>query len=358
MQHIFKIGYYDGQSAKRHDGRLILRPTCWEIELLDDASKTIYWTLKHIQKNDTSSQINTYRYGEFPHQTIECDDPALSTSLLDTYPDYSFVNRSWSILQSLRWKGIALLSILLIGFSALFFFVIMPAGASFLAGKLPMNVEIQLGDYIAQEIMTELEVDAVKTEALQKFAQELDFQTVYPLNFTVVQSDELNAFALPGGKIVVFSKLIEALETPESLAALLGHEAAHVEKRHALKGIARNLSNYLFFSLLFGDVSGAMSIIVENAQQVYQLSYSRALEHEADTYGLVVLANNNLDQHGMVELFAVLKAAIGDQSSLLPILSSHPLTEDRQSFAQSVANEQASFTANDALNRAFYRLKE
>jgi beta-barrel assembly-enhancing protease len=233
-----------------------------------------------------------------------------------------------------------------------------------LADKMPRQYEIKLGESIAEGAMKGLDIDEDRSLALQDFSTYIDFQTDYPLDFTVVRSEDINAFAMPGGKIVVFDALLDKLETPEALAGLLAHEATHVKKRHSLKGLARNLSGYLFVSILFGDLSGLTSVLVENANSMYTLGYTRSLEHEADAEALQTLAHNHLDQQGLVSLMNTLNEATAGIDSLgfdmkkFQFLSTHPLTEDRIEFAKKTALTQANPVKNEGLEAAFLSLKK
>ncbi|WP_446914219.1 M48 family metalloprotease, partial [Klebsiella pneumoniae] len=83
----------------------------------------------------------------------------------------------------------------------------------------------------------------------------------------------VNAFAVPGGFIVVHDAILDEMEHHEELAGLLGHEIGHVQLRHSTKAIARSLSYYMLLSLLFGDVSGIAAVIVDNASTLNNLEY-------------------------------------------------------------------------------------
>ncbi len=357
----FNISYFDGQSTRSQAAKLWLRVNSWEIQTIGDEffpSKTIHWPLDQIHRNETSSQTNTFRFGEFPFQSIECRDANFPQVLMENYPEAQFLNRGYSWLFAQKWKGVVGLSAVLLGLVAVVYFWVLPNLAESLAAKMPQQTEIQLGNYLAEGVMKGLEIDSARSVALQNFSKNIDFQTDYPLQFSVVRSEEINAFALPGGKIVVFDHLLEKIETPEALAGLLAHEVAHVKKRHSLKAMARSLSGGMFISLLFGDVNGLTSVLVENANLIETLGFSRKLEHEADEIALETLAKNRLDQNGMVSLFHTLKSeAEGQSLQGLQFLSSHPLTDERIKFSENAAAGQVNPQKNEELEFAFSQLK-
>ena len=99
------------------------------------------------------------------------------------------------------------------------------------------------------------------------------------------------------------SGILEIMEEEEELAALLAHEVSHINGRHSLRTISRNLSNYLLVSILTGDVGGFSSIIIENSDLISSLSFSRSLEKEADLEGINLMVKADIDPRGMVDLF-------------------------------------------------------
>src|SRR5205823_5662759 len=134
---------------------------------------------------------------------------------------------------------------------------------------------------------------------LNQFYKQLHYDVHYPVQITVVHSDEMNAFAIPGGHIVVYDAILETMKTPEELAALLAHEASHVALRHSLRNIFRSQARKMFLSLLMGNQASIVSVVVNNADELKGLEYSRSLETEADNNGIQLMANSNINVQGM-----------------------------------------------------------
>ena len=167
-----------------------------------------------------------------------------------------------------------------------------------------------------------------RTAQLRSFVSQIDFgDSSLKIQPLVVKSDVLNAFALSDGHIVVYSAILDSLHTSEELVALLGHEFAHVEKRHTMKLLCRSLSGYLVVSLMLSHANGVMSTLLDNARTVEQLSYSRVFEQEADDYGFKVLVKNRINPNGMLQLFQMLEKE--SKINIPKFLSSHPLTQER-----------------------------
>ena len=97
-----------------------------------------------------------------------------------------------------------------------------------------------------------------------------------------------------------------------------------------------NIAGYILISLMFSDINGIMSIMLDNAHQLNSLSYSRKYEKQADEEGLNILIKNNIDPNGMVNLFELLKNEEKEKFTIKgyeligpEITSSHPLTQER-----------------------------
>jgi beta-barrel assembly-enhancing protease len=366
MDKSYDIQYLDGHSSRTQKATLWLREDAWEIHTNGtdfDAPQVIRWEMSKIHRNETTSKVNTFKYGEFPYQTIECRDEGFQKTIMAVYPEYKLFNQGYLWFFSQGMAGVVGLSAALLGFLALAYFWILPNLSEALADKMPRQYELKLGESLSEGVMKGLDIDQDRSLALQDFSTYIDFQTDYPLDFKVVRSEDINAFAMPGGKIVVFDALLDKIKTPEELAGLLAHEATHVKKRHSLKGLARNLSGYLFISILFGDLSGLTAVLIENANSMYSLTYTRSLEHEADEMALQTLAHNHLDQQGLVSLMKTLGEAAPDLDSVgidlkkFQFLSTHPLTEDRLAFAKKTALTQSNPVKNEGLESAFLSLK-
>src|SRR5690606_36345304 len=113
-----------------------------------------------------------------------------------------------------------------------------------------------------------------------------------------VDSEEVNAFALPGGKIFVYSGILEKMGSYKELTALLGHEISHVTNRHSLKSMSRNVASSLVLSSVFGDAGGLSVNLISKVNEFKSLDYSRDLETEADNEGLQVMLDNKVDPQG------------------------------------------------------------
>jgi predicted Zn-dependent protease len=220
-------------------------------------------------------------------------------------------------------------------------------------------MEQEMGQALKKNLVEESTIDRAKTIKINKFYSQLKTGSDYQFNITVVNSDVTNAFALPGGEIVVYSSLLNKIQTPHELAALLGHESGHIEKRHTLRLILKSLSNYLIISAIFGDVSGIMAVIIENASMIETLSYNRSVEEESDNYGFDIMIKNNLDPNGMISLFEHLKTEDPSTGKQPEFLMTHPKLENRiEEVQKRIRNTKYTVSPNDSLVFYFNQLKQ
>lgn len=208
------------------------------------------------------------------------------------------------------------------------------AGGRAAAKALPVSVDQQIGDLAFKHMDmggTELR-DEVVTAAIEEMVKRLEpHAAVKGLKFEVhvVESKEVNAFALPGGKIVVFTGLIKEAESPEQVAGVLGHEMAHATLRHGVERIGQSIGLATALSLLIGNTEGMIAAGADLFQVATVNSYGREQEAAADEEGVRMLHAAGLDPRGLPKFFEKLKHEEGDIPGALSWISTHPQHEDR-----------------------------
>jgi beta-barrel assembly-enhancing protease len=350
---------FDGNASRPIPVRIALTPSALVITYQQEGTLPVtqYWQAHRIEKEAYADTGKTMlRYGQNPARSLEVDDAAFLPLLESYYHQAPRVphNEPLGVSKSPRW--IWPLALLVLALILATFFWVIPAVADFAARRVPASYERLLGKQLQQQLVNRRQVMPQQTRQLRHFARQLRLQAPYPLEVTVIDNPEPNAFAIPGGFIVVHKSLLERVQSPEELAALLGHEYGHLQLRHSTRTLFRNLSGYLFVSILFGDVSGVTAIVLDNAHSLRSLQYSRELEKEADRLGLQVLLHNGLDPRGMVRLFERLKAQ--SKESETEFISSHPLLRSRIRQVQAlIKNQRPNITPNDSLQYYWKQLK-
>jgi len=161
-------------------------------------------------------------------------------------------------------------------------------------------------------------------------------------SFNVVNDDNINAYALPGGNISITRGLLAKLSNESQLAAVLAHEIGHVTARHGAQGYTRQvlagvLSTAGIAAMEAADVNGREIIAGGGllGMQLVLTSYSRDQERQADKLGTEYMVAAGYDPRGMVEVMEVLDSARkGSPSTIEQMFSSHPLTSDRLEAAK------------------------
>lgn len=138
-----------------------------------------------------------------------------------------------------------------------------------------------------------------------------------------------NAFAGPGGQIVIYEGLIAAAGSAEEVAAVLAHEIGHVVQRHAARSLVRELGLDFIVTLLFGDLE-----LGSVGWELLNLRYSRDFEREADARALSLLAAAGIDSRGEVEAFERAQLDEAIRGRIHPLLSTHPPTAERRRTAE------------------------
>lgn len=138
-----------------------------------------------------------------------------------------------------------------------------------------------------------------------------------------------NAFAMPGGKIGVFTGIFAVAQDQDSLAAVIGHEIAHVTGRHSLKRARKKIRNQLLVGIAAGAIGGrgTADVLSLGAELGLNLPYDRKQELEADTIGLELMTEAGFDPRASIQLWKNMAA----QSKVAPpkFLSTHPTTDAR-----------------------------
>ncbi|MBI2677825.1 MAG: M48 family metalloprotease [Candidatus Koribacter versatilis] len=182
--------------------------------------------------------------------------------------------------------------------------------------------------------------DPVVTEYVNRLGQNLvrNSDARVPFTIKVIDSEEVNAFALPGGYFYVNSGLIVAAENEAELAGVMAHEIAHVAARHATKNQTKaELFNLASIPLIF--IGGPAGYAVRQAASLLVpmgfLKFSRNAEREADLLGMEYMYATGYDPGAFLEFFEKLDARAKEKRSVLAkAFSSHPMTGDRIKDAQ------------------------
>lgn len=239
--------------------------------------------------------------------------------------------RRRSIGRAIGWIAVAtivLLPLLLV----LLFVAQADRIAGLLVASVPIDTEVQLGRAAFESMRAALSLQdtGAQYEAVREIGLQLSQGSSYPYEFHVADDESINAFALPGGIIVVHEGLIAATRRPEELAGVLAHEIQHVEQRHSLKGLFKELGLRGVWMLVTGDIGG--TIAGQAALELTSRKFSRSDESNADAMAFDTLIGAGIDPSGMVDFFTTM--ARENRAKLPELLSTHPADEAREKALQ------------------------
>lgn len=215
---------------------------------------------------------------------------------------------------------------------------------------LPTSVDRQLGDWSSEAAMASLGPQVKAPAVVQPIQQLVDELTAslppeprFEFRAHVVQSEVVNAIALPGGVVVVTTALLKRAPGQEAIAGVLAHEIAHVTERHTMRALLKKIGLWAMLATLFGDVSGLSWIALYQGASLAELGFSRDMEEDADAHGVQLLAEARIDPSGLRDFFAFLEAEearAGDAESgagaLTRFLSTHPVTRERREAVEAL----------------------
>lgn len=201
---------------------------------------------------------------------------------------------------------------------------------------ISVEEEWQLGQQLAQDIARQVPLnnDPVVNQYINQMGQRIVATTSManlPWNFHVVNNNEINAFAIPGGHVYIHTGLINSASNASEVAGVMAHEIAHVVARHSTEQISRQYGLSVLAGLVLGQNPGMLQQLAAQIVAGGALArFSRAAEEEADTLGLQAMNEAGYNPRGMVTMFQKLMAnRRGSPGAVERFFSTHPLTEDR-----------------------------
>ncbi len=219
---------------------------------------------------------------------------------------------------------------------------------------IPSSQEVAIGAGMAEEV--EKAEKALQDSSWQAYLNEVG-QTIVAVcdrtdivyHFTVIESDQVNAFAAPGGYVYFYTGLLRRMDNEAEMAAVLAHEISHVVARHGVKRLQAALGAGLAYELVFGsDPSAAVETAIQVGMGLVFSGYSRDNEREADRFGIHYMVQAGYDPNGAIGMFEKLAALGGEGYSNVfeQLAASHPETQERIANARAQIVEMQPLPAN------------
>ncbi len=191
-----------------------------------------------------------------------------------------------------------------------------------------------------QKISKPTVVSAIKT-IVNRIDQFDDAEIEYEI--AVIDADMVNAFAFPGGFIIVTSGLINSSDQPEQVAGVLAHELTHVIERHGMRKLVRQAGLGILIGIVLGDTS-ALSHLIELSSQLDSLAFDRNQELQADNGAIKIMQAAGISPKYFVAFFEKIKQINSVAGDIPEILSTHPLTDKRVEHVTAAQEPQYKFS--------------
>jgi predicted Zn-dependent protease len=341
--HAFHAGLTDGRAA----GELSLTETGFRFES-ESGSVTIPFEGAHLSLGGASDRLVFVAHPTLPEWSIYTSERSIlhDPRLLQL----SGLQQAMGQIRNKRLRNLAVAlvaAVLLLGLPALLLLNL--GGVTRVAARqVPTDWEQQLGKlaFNQYELQGNMMEDAAAGELLGELTRSLVTAVPderYTFRFHIARDTNVNAFALPGGYIVVHSELLLRADSAEELLGVLAHEISHVTEQHGTRNLLASAGLALTLQVLIGDAGGVFGTLASAAPFLLTHKYSRGFEREADRQGYELLVRANIDPSGMVSFFEKLKAEEGKRreklrkqgetgelmSDLPEFLSTHPTTDSR-----------------------------
>ena len=322
--------YFDGKSARRQDATVALGPQGITIAAPDGAPIG-FWSLQDLTPAEPVRPGRPVKIGVVydTDARLQVDDPGFAAALLAQAPHLAPSKRF--LTRSLPQIGLGLAATALLVAAVVYG---IPALSRPIAKMVPLAWERDLGQSLVTMIIGNAkrcdadEGRAALDRLIARLATVQD--TRYDFNVTVAKRDSVNAFAAPGGEIVILNGLLKEAQSPDEVAGVLAHEMAHVVERHPTASAIRALGVSILLELVTGDGAGAAAGLAEFGGVLLLFSYSRDNEREADRLAQEMLARAGLKTTGLVDFFR--RRAGGNtlyDIKLFDYFSTHPPSDER-----------------------------
>lgn len=322
--------YYDGRSAQAH--RVQLQALPGQLWVVGEGGMSRREPLAEVSISERlGSAPRLIHFRDGAH--LEIADHAAMAEWLDAV---GYRERSVDLLQrSAAFALVALLAVALAGFAGYRWGL--PELARILAQRTPVAISAQLADgtleFMDRALLAPSQLPAMQRARLEAGLHQLDPQQQGRLVFRSGPGLGPNAMALPDGTIVLLDELVKLAVSDEEVLAVLAHELAHVEARHALRQVIEAGALGAFVAWWVGDYG---ALITAAPAAILQARHSRALEVDADARAAIRLRAAGISPARLADMLEKLDSAQAggsqqaqDSPTWLDYLSSHPATRDR-----------------------------
>ena len=324
----FEASLLDGRTARQRRVIVAVLPFGLELRFLDSAPH-VQWFWREVGQRRPEFPADPVVFEHARGEMLTVNDGSILAEILRVAPGARLAGEGSLIAR--RLKRLALIALLVVPFTVYGVWKVLPWLSERLATLIPPAVEERMGDSVARYLSRKGDLcqNRATLDAVDRIVQRLHAAggpSPYRMRLRVVRNNMVNAFAAPGGHIMVFQGLLQMTSNEDELAGVLAHEIIHVRRRHTTKAIFRQMGIWAGLAVLTGDISGALATVAGTAGI---LRFMREHETEADLAGLELMRQAGYNVAGMGTIFRKLQDVTGNMPGLLEFLSTHPDTAER-----------------------------
>ncbi len=331
--------YFDGQSAAARRVGVATGPVSLRIDLPDGRHLDWRWDdLRRLPDQAQPGRMVLHPAGDATGRLILPDGP-VAQEVRRRAPALGRLPPARRAGALLGWSAAALASV------AIMILWLVPALADRLAAVLPAEGEQALGEATlsqVREALNESGFDPLPLCEAREGRHSLDSMTArlmrgvdlpYPLTVSVLDHPMVNAFALPGGQVILMRGLIDAAGHPDEVAAVLAHEIGHVAARDPTRIALRTAGSIGVLGLLFGDFAGG-TVVLFLTERMIQARYTQEAEAAADAFARQMMRDAGLPPSALAAMFRRFQARGGEPPAIVQHFLAHPTLGDRIAAAE------------------------
>ncbi|MFM2393055.1 MAG: hypothetical protein RLZZ546_1037 [Bacteroidota bacterium] len=283
-----------------------------------------------VEKESNSSYFFS-KFGDSSFKIFTAEYSILRDNFFKSNQEKS--TKKIELKQQKKWATVFLL--ILFGLIFTFFGIIFLNRKSIvdkISQSIPKSTEEKLGQGYIFQMKNSDQLDTNKslndTLASKVALLLLSINKEYDIKTYISTSEDINAYALPGGHLVFNKGLLQSAHSWEEVLGVAAHEIAHITQRHHIRGVLSKFGLFTLVSMVFGDGGAVSELILTSGAKLDELAYSREFEVEADKKGFEYLSNASINPEGMRLFFTKLKD-LESNTSLPEFLNTHPDTSNR-----------------------------
>ena len=332
----FTAGYSDGQTAERHAVQVTGSPS--GLTIMPEAGASFAWAFADLRAQtsiDPHATMAVLTHATEVGATLFIQDAAALAAITHYAPHLTVRAERWRTLKPGLWVGGAALAVGL----SIWLFNLSPSKG--IARLMPERARTALGTVALDSMIDGRRRcdDPKGVAALRQLQQRLQPDATASQSVTVVDWSLVNAFAVPGGRVVLTRAILEKASSADEIAGVLAHEIGHGQELHPEQGLVRGLGMWAVLNIMFTGSPGTLGNI---GAALAQLSYSRDAERQADARALDMLKTGGISPKPFAGFFRRIEKV---EPNSLPgrimraneMFASHPPSAERIATIEAVA---------------------